>query len=337
MNNKRRDMDNKRANMNNKRVIIAGLINVETTVKVHGFPIPYFPIDFTTDGISTGISGVGYNLARAFQKLGDQVAILSYTGEDEERHRIERELGKHGIDTKGIKKELKKTPQSLILYDLDGRRQCYCDLKDIQEHTYQEEDMIEEFAQADLLCACNINFSRPLLQEAKKRNICIATDVHVIGDIEDEYNKEFMEAADILFLSDENISDSKEEFMIRLKNRYSCKIIIMGLGKEGALLYSRENDELIRIGAVTTRNVINTVGAGDSLFSSFLHCYIKGMSAIDALKYAITFASYKIGDNGGAVGFLTEEELFSLSKQLTYDIKGVKVDYETSKENCSNT
>ena len=59
--------------MNNKRVIIAGLINVETTVKVHGFPIPYFPIDFTTDGISTGISGVGYNLARAFQKLGDQV------------------------------------------------------------------------------------------------------------------------------------------------------------------------------------------------------------------------------------------------------------------------
>ena len=39
----------------------------------------------------------------------------------------------------------------------------------------------------------------------------------------------------------------------------------------------------------------------------------------------------------GAVGFLTSEELISLSKQLTYDIKEVKLDYETSEEDCSNT
>lgn len=319
------------------RIIIAGLINVETTVKVREFPIPYYPIDFSMDGVNTEVSGVGYNVARAFQRLGNQVSILSYTGEDEEGHRIERELKAYGIETRGIRKELKKTPQSVILYDSNGRRQCYCDLKDIQEHTYQLENIIGELGQADLLCACNSNFSRPLLREAKKKNIIIASDVHVIGDIEDEYNKEFMEAADILFLSDENIQGSPEEFIISLKNRYSNKIIVIGLGKEGALLYSREKDKLVHVGAVTTRNVINTVGAGDSLFTSFLHCYIKGIPEIEALKYAVTFASYKIGDNGGAVGFLTDEELFKLSKQLTYDIKEVKVEYETSEENCSNT
>lgn len=305
------------------KIIISGLVNVETTVKVREFPIPYFPIDFCTDGVSTGVSGVGYNLARAFQKLGDNVSMISFIGEDEEGYRIERELNSYGIETKGIKKELKKTPQSVILYESSGRRQCYCDLKDIQDHTYQMEDRIEELDQADLLCACNINFSRALLIEAKKRNVSIATDVHVIGDIEDEYNKEFMEAADILFLSDENIPTSPEEFIIEVKNRYSAKIIVIGLGKKGALLYSRQKEKLIHIGAVTTRSVVNTVGAGDSLFSSFLHCYVKGMDEIEAIKYAVTFASYKIGDNGGAVGFLSEDELFSLSKQLTYDIKEV--------------
>lgn len=319
------------------RIIISGLINVETTVKVSEFPIPYYPIEFLMNGVNTEISGVGYNVARAFQKLGDQVSILSYIGEDEEGLRIERELKSYGVETKGIKKELKKTPQSVILYDPNGRRQCYCDLKDIQKHTYLLEDIIGELEQADLLCACNINFSRSLLQEAKKKNILIASDVHVIGDIEDEYNKEFMEAADILFLSDENIQGSAKEFIISLKNRYPSKIIVIGLGKEGALLYSREKDKLVHIGSVTTRHVINTVGAGDSLFSSFLHCYIKGMPEIEALKYAVTFASYKIGDNGGAVGFLTADELFNLSKQLTYDIKEVKVEYETSEEDCSNT
>ena len=323
--------------INMSRIIISGLINVETTVKVREFPIPYYPIDFLMDGVNTEVSGVGYNVARAFQKLGDQVSILSYTGADEEGGRIERELKIYGLETRGIRKVLKKTPQSVILYDSKGKRQCYCDLKDIQEHTYQLEDIIEELEQADLLCACNSNFSRSLIQKAKKKNIIIASDVHVIGDIEDEYNREFMDAADILFLSDENIQGSPEKFIISLKNRYSSKIIVMGLGKKGALLYSREKDKLIHIGAVTTRPVINTVGAGDSLYSSFLHCYIKGMSEIEALKYAVTFASYKIGDNGGAVGFLTWEELISLSKQLTYDIKEVKIRYETSEENCSNT
>lgn len=306
------------------KIIISGLVNVETTVKVREFPIPYYPIDFSTDGINTGVSGVGYNLARAFQKLGDNVSMISFIGEDEEGYRIEREFDSYGIKTKGIKKELKKTPQSVILYDPSGRRQCYCDLKDIQEHTYQMDDKIDELDQADLLCACNINFSRSLLQEAKKRNISIATDVHVLGDIEDEYNKEFMEAADILFLSDENLSSSPKKFIIELKNRYSNKIIVIGLGSKGALLYSRGKDKLIHIGAVSTRSIVNTVGAGDSLFSSFLHCYIKGMDEIEAIKYAVTFASYKIGDNGGAVGFLSEDELFRLSKKLTYDIKEVR-------------
>lgn len=306
------------------KIIISGLVNVETTVKIREFPIPYFPIDFSTDGVSTGVSGVGYNLARAFQKLGDSVSMVSFIGEDEEGDRIEREFNSYGIGTKGIKKELKKTPQSVILYEPSGRRQCYCDLKDIQEHTYQMEDRIEELEKADLLCACNINFSRSLLQEAKKRNVLIATDVHVLGDIEDEYNKEFMEAADILFLSDESLPSAPEEFIIELRNRYYNKIIVIGLGSKGALLYSREKDKLIHIGAVTTRSIVNTVGAGDSLFSSFLHCYIKEMDEIEAIKYAVTFASYKIGDNGGAVGFLSEDELFSLSKKLTYDIKEVR-------------
>jgi ribokinase len=47
------------------------------------------------------------------------------------------------------------------------------------------------------------NFCRPLLERAKKYKKDIATDIHVISDIKDEYNKDFMQAANILFMSDE--------------------------------------------------------------------------------------------------------------------------------------
>ena len=62
---------------------------------------------------------------------------------------------------------------------------------------------------------------------------------------------------------------------------------------------------------------MNTVGAGDALFSAFTHFYVKGKSAIESLRYATIFASYKIGESGASKGFLSEEALTNLRKDVT--------------------
>ena len=68
--------------------------------------------------------------------------------------------------------------------------------------------------------------------------------------------------------------------------------------------------------AVTVRPIVNTVGAGDALFSSFLHFYVSGnYTPIECLKYATYFAGYKIGESGGAEGFLKEVDLLNLIKK----------------------
>jgi len=64
-----------------------------------------------------------------------------------------------------------------------------------------------------------------------------------------------------------------------------------------------------RIPAITTRQIVNTIGAGDALFSAFVHYYAKSRDPFAALCRAMVFASYKIGEKGAAEGFLTEEEL----------------------------
>lgn len=142
---------------------------------------------------------------------------------------------------------------------------------------------------------CNINFSRALLIEAKKRQVPIATDVHVVDDVNDDYNKDFMKYADILFLSNEKITGREKEFVSKLAKTYNNEIIVVGMGDKSALIYVREYEEMKMFSAVHARKVVSTIGAGDSLFSAFIYFYCKNHDPYDALKNATVFASYKIG------------------------------------------
>jgi ribokinase len=294
-------------------ILISGLVNTETTVRIREFPIPYYPIDYPFFGIGTAVSGVAYNLTKALHTLGDRVTLLSMTGEDLPGEILRRELEALGVDTAHIKTCLKETPGSVVLYDGEGKRQIYCDLKDIQETDYGfAPDICRD---VDLVAACNINFNRPLLHAAKAAGKTVATDVHVLRDHYDDYNREFMECADILFLSDEGIGDDYRGFVAELGRIYRNRIIVLGRGGKGAALYLPAEGQFHELPAVQVGPVVNTVGAGDALFSAFIHGYAKGLSPLDALHRAQLFASAKIGTSGASRGFLTEEKLEALYLQ----------------------
>jgi ribokinase len=286
-------------------ILISGLVNTETTVRIREFPIPYYPIDYPFFGVSTAVSGVAFNIAKALRTLGDQVRLTSMVGSDVPAASIRGELDSLGIGTEHICTKLSQTPNSVVLYDPEGRRQIYCDLKDIQETDY---DFTPELLEGiDLVAACNINFNRPLLRLAKAAGKTIATDVHVLGDVYDGYNREFMENADILFLSDESLGEDWRSFLYRLAETYPCRIIVLGRGGKGAALYLRETGQVTEMPAASVGKVVNTVGAGDSLFSAFLHYYAKGYAPEEALWRAQVFAAHKITVTGASNGFVTEE------------------------------
>lgn len=294
------------------KILVSGLLNTETDVSVRQFPIQYYPIDYNFFGIDTFVGGVAFNIAKALTVLGDKVCLASLIGRDISANLIKNALQELSIDTKYVKANLKRTPNSAVLYDNEGKRQIYCDLKDIQETEYNfDRSMIND---VDLVVACNINFNRSLLRIAKEEGKLIATDVHVLSDVNDEFNSEFMKYADILFLSDENIGENYKEFIFQLAKTYKNKIIVMGRGAEGTAIYTRESDSVKAFPAFKTKNVVNTVGAGDSLFSAFLHYYANGYEVYEALRRAQIFASRKITCNGASNGFLTEKEIDKIAE-----------------------
>lgn len=296
------------------KVLVSGLINLETTLQIDAFPLNYFPVTYPFQGIHTTVAGVGYNISKALTILGNEVAFLSLIGKDALAEMVWSALEKNNISSRNILPELQETPQSVILFDRSGNRQIHVDLKDIQEQVYPEAVFEREMDAAECLVLCNINFSRPFLEKARQAGKLIATDVHTIHDLEDSYNQDFMQNAQILFMSDEHLPTAPEEWAQRVMNRYGPDILVIGLGSEGALLTVRQDHFMERVSAVNVRPIVNTIGAGDALFSSFLHCYLESGDPYEAIRKAALFAAYKIGERSASEGYLDAQQLKDLFK-----------------------
>lgn len=292
--------------MDSARILVSGLLNLETTVPVDAFPVPYVPITYPSHAVRTAASGVALNLACALAALGDAPRVLSLVAQDAPSLLVRQALADAGIPTDALLPLLPDTPQSLVLHAPDGRRRIYCDLKDAQDIPLSPAAADAAFAAPslpDLAILCNINFSRPLLRRARAAGIPIATDLHVFSDPDDAYNSDFLRAADILFLSHEGLPCAPSDFIPALAARSPAHIIVITQGADGATLWQRDTGLCQHLPAVRTRPVVNTVGAGDATLAAFVHHWLHGEPPETALRKAMLFASWKIGESGGARGF----------------------------------
>lgn len=286
------------------RFLVSGLINVETTLQIEGFPIAYEPVCYPFHGVNSTVAGVGYNISKALHTLDNEMDFLSLIGNDMVGNTVLQALAQDGIPQANVIRCESATAQSVTLYDADGKRMIHTDLKDIQEQVYPLERAKTALEKCDVAILCNINFSRPLLKLANEMAVLVATDVHAIRDADDPYNTDFMQYADIVFQSHERLTVTPETWATQLFERTHVSIVGVGLGVDGALIATRDG-LCERIPSVMTRPVVSTIGAGDSLFSAFLHTYMHTKDPRLAMRRAVVFASYKIGTKGAAEGFLT--------------------------------
>jgi ribokinase len=62
--------------------------------------------------------------------------------------------------------------------------------------------------------------------------------------------------------------------------------------------------------------VVSTIGAGDALFSAFLHSYLQARDPLKSLRKAMVYASYKIGAASAADGLLDQTGLDNLYRSV---------------------
>ena len=292
-----------------KPIFVSGLVNVETSLEVDHFPVEYNPVEYPFFGIATNVSGVGLNIAKALKTLGTNGDLATIIGDDLNGAIIQRFFKQEGLklDHALVSKDF-PTSESVILVDKTGKRKIYCDLKRLQDiNDFPGLDV--DFGNYGIAVLTNINFIRGLFHKAKEKGCLIATDVQVLFGINDDFNQEFMENADILFMSNEAFAGHEGTFLKSVYDRFHNSIIVCGCGDNGALCYLGEKDEYYFESSVAPNGIASTVGAGDALFSAFLHFYNQGCNIPDCLKLAVTFAGIKVGVEGEHEGFVSEEEL----------------------------
>ncbi len=180
-------------------VLVSGLINLETTLKISGFPLEYNPVNYPFFGVKNTVSGVGYKVAKAMMTLGNKVRFASLIGQDDAASLALATLERDRISSEFVVQTIAQTAQSVILYDPNGTRQIHTDLKDVQDQKYPEDHFDTALENCDLVVACNINFSRGLLKKAKHLGVPIATDLHTLINLENPYDQDFLHHADIVF------------------------------------------------------------------------------------------------------------------------------------------
>ena len=299
------------------RVLVAGLIAIETNLRVEGFPLDYYPVTYPFHGVTTNVSGSGWNVAKALAGLGHDVRFASLVGTDALASLARDDVRAAGVSDDFLLATPGSTCQSVILVDPAGRRQVHTDLKDVQEPAmvYPPELLARALVGCQLAVVGNMVVFRPAMAAARAAGVPRVVDVHVLHDLDDEYNRDFLRGATTIIASDEGLDGRDPHTYLReLQERYPATTAILGRGARGATVLHRDTtgNEVHDVPAVAPRGVVNTVGAGDALLSGFVHASLEGARPHEALVVATTFAGWKVGASGAAAGLTDAAHLAQL-------------------------
>lgn len=299
------------------KFMVAGFVQMETIIKVEALPVPYKQFESIPDLVNSGIGGAGFNEAMALKWLGNEVDFMSMVARNMSRRQIEAYLKTFDVNLKTdyVLPMLDGMPTSVILY-CKGKKQTFEDVKDIR-HVEYDYDLLESRIQdKDMILMSNCNFCRPIIGLAKKYQKPLAVNVRSMRAEKIANKEDFLAAADILYISDDDLESDHYDCIKECREKYDPEIVIMGIGDKGVILYTKEDNSIIEYRPVKTNEIVNTIGAGNALFSSFMHYYVKTKNAKEAIKNALLFASYKIGFVGTSNGFMTEEQIEQWKKLI---------------------
>ncbi|GLW05749.1 hypothetical protein Misp01_08790 [Microtetraspora sp. NBRC 13810] len=289
------------------KIVVAGVTSLYMALPVEGFPLPYTPVHFP-DWLRADVSGAACHIADILRALGGDVRLCTFVGNDIAGQAITTSLRARGLLGGGVVTTLHSS-LGVVLVDPDGRRRGHPYLASVNALEYPVEAFRKEMRGSDLAVLTNTAFVRPLLRHAHREGVPIAVDVHVITDVNDAYNRPWLEVADIIFCSDERLPCPPRQWVAQIFACYpGCMIAAVGRGERGCLMGLKDG-RLIEAAAVAPRGVVSTSGAGDALFASFLHTWLASHNPVAALEDAVLHAGWKVGDTFPGAVSLTEDEL----------------------------
>lgn len=252
-------------------VAVVGAVGVDTVV----FPPREWHWDSPTEGTLAQVEDVvahgGGYAARGYAALGHRTAFVGHVGGDDVGTWVRSVLRRDGVDltacvTSG------RTAHSVNVVSPDGRRRNFYDAR-LSGVEPPSASLVDTVLRRTRMVHLNIpDWARTVIAPARARGVAVAVDVQDTPGPDDDYRRDFVRGADLLFASGTNLDDP-EGYARWAMAEGPAVLVVVGLGADGCLVVPREGRAehvaalatLVDPTTGTPKDVVDTNGAGDSL------------------------------------------------------------------------
>jgi sugar/nucleoside kinase (ribokinase family) len=259
-------------------VLILGGVSFNTMIYLDTFPRPepqtIFPNSFHETVGSTG-AGKALNL----RPLGLDVVLHAPLGEDRYGRAVAERLRGAGIDFIHDT-DPQGTQRHVNLMDQHGRRISIIVAPGTFEPAIDTARLEELIPRADYVVLNISNYCRHLIPAIKRHGKPIWTDLHDYDGAK-EYHRDFVDAADYLFLS----SDALPDYRAFMQGLIAAgkRLVVCTHGRNGSTALTAAG-EWIETPIVESYARKDTNGAGDAFFAGVLYGHSRGLGIRPCLR-----------------------------------------------------
>jgi len=260
------------------RVLVLGGAAWNTMIRLDRFPEPRSQTIFSR-GCHEAVGATGAGKALNLRGLAMDVTFHAMLGEDEAGARVRAALERAGVallsdpDPAG-------TERHVNLMDADGGRISIYVAYATQEPRFDEARLLRLFPSQDAIALNINNYCRRLIPALRHAGKPIWCDVHDWNG-RDDYHRDFVEAADFLFMSSDNLTDHRSLMEQLIATRKQLVVCTHGRGGSTAVTPEGHWIETPIAPGFERRD---TNGAGDAFFSGVLHGWRLGLPWSAALR-----------------------------------------------------
>lgn len=248
------------------------------------------------------------NFAAYARRMGIDAAYLGYWGEDEEAQMLREAMEDMGVDISHCKVQKGTVTERCDVNLIDGERVFQEDDERENLHTALplDKEELEYLDGFDLIhCSCYAE-EEDELEKLKNVSGLVTFDFAVEDEFRtEEYLDTVCPCIDFALFSCEHMTDGEIRKLLEKVNERGVSYVLATMGTKGQLLYDGER---FYEGTVHLKKAVDTMGAGDSFFTSFLMCLLKSgwkkdakveQKAIrEAFEYAAEFSAENCLING---------------------------------------
>lgn len=270
------------------------------------------------------LGGEACNAAVGMSKCGLKVAFGAVIGNKVSREQATKVLKKYGINDRYVYNGTQQERGfSLVMVGPDGDRTIFVyrekndyrkiDVEDMMKHSASMFvagiDKSSDFllpAIIDHMC-CNGKslYVNPSSYQLRKKN---RKKLHELLQYTDIVCLNLIEAATLIGHNHTSLKHLLEQV-----KSLGPKIVVITLGNEGSVCF--DGNSFYKAGIIKTKRVDST-GAGDCFFATFIATYRKTGDIQMALRYATINASYVVTGYGGQKPLLSWSQIVDKSKKL---------------------